>query len=174
MTQEENRLEQYKAKTEQETVRELMCREAIDRCPYCGAKVKRYWQHLTQGMVESLIIFAHKVKNTGVNEVHLTKGLSFTVNQWCNFRKLRYFGLAHRVKNPDGSFKAGCWLLTRNGGAFLRGDMLVPSRIKTFRNKIVEKGEELVGVYEFGRKLGYNDEYWQKEFDFDIFQGKLL
>lgn len=66
-----------------------------------------------------------------------------------NFQKLRYFGLVHHVKDQDGNRKAGRWLITRNGWAFLRGDLAIPDFVMTFRNKIYSKGVNEKFVFEY-------------------------
>jgi hypothetical protein len=45
--------------------------------------------------------------------------------------------IAH-CKNEDGSRDSGYWLITKRGNEFLKGSLAVPSKVKTFRNHVVD------------------------------------
>ena len=139
-------------------------------CPHCGASMKEFWHNLTPGLVNNLIKFIEAVKSKGENEIHLQKDLDFTKNEYNNFQKLRYWGLVHHADKDNTH--SGKWLITRQGGEFLRNELAVPKRIKTFRNQIVEKGEEFVKISDFfpHRRV----DFWQENYDFDIHQSKII
>lgn len=116
---------------------------------------------LTNGLVRVLIIFAREVWKKKANKLHLTKEANFTYNQACNFQKLRYFGLVARCTDETGGKKTGSWLVTRNGGSFLRGELSMPKNVITRRRIVIEKSETLVTIKDFPDG---SEVYWQKEF----------
>ena len=134
----------------------------------------KIWEfRLTPGLVEILKTFVGAVKRKGNNDIHFAQDMIQSNTQYTNFHKLRYWGFIARVKDEAGNRIAGHWLLTRLGGQFLRNEVEVPHTIKMWRNKIYEKSEETVKIKDF-YPPEYSDEYFQNEFSFDIFQGKLL
>ncbi len=151
-----------------------MSEEIIDKiCPHCGAAMKEWKHTLTPGLVDVLVLFIGAIKAKGDNKIHLQTDITLDKNQYNNFQKLRYFGLVAKVKNDEGVHLAGYWLITRLGGEFLRREKAIPRWIKTFRNTIEEKSEELIFINDI-----YNRDFpliwFQKNFEFDISQGKLL
>jgi hypothetical protein len=145
------------------------------KCSFCGASKKVYKHNLSIGLVETLKKVGLAIKTKGVNDIHLQKETDLTNNQYNNFQKLRYFGLVHHVKK-NGKIMSGRWLITRTGWLFLRGDIRCRRWTKTFRNQIYEvpAGDNLIEakfIFEFN-KLDTR-EYYQKEFNFDIFKNEL-
>ena len=138
------------------------------RCKTCNAQMK-IWEHqLSPGLVASLLKFARLVRENGENNVKfsdLVEGES--VSFGTNFQKLRYWGLIAHVME-DGNRVGGRWLLTHLGGAFLRGEKLVPSHVRTWGNHIEWKSEVLVGISQFRGKLSDAEEFYQKEFPFEL------
>jgi len=139
-------------------------------CENCGAKKIAYWHSLTPGLVNTFKKFVDTVKQKGINNVHLQTDMELSKNEYNNFQKLRYWGLVHHAKKNN--VKSGCWLVTRNGGSFLRGEMAMSKKIKTFRNEIEEKSDEVVWIFDYYRAI--DREYWQREYKMEIFQGKLI
>jgi hypothetical protein len=129
------------------------------KCPTCGASLKAYWHTLNAGLVSVLVAAIRFVHASGQNEFHLQGDLRLSVNQFCNFTKLRFHGLVAKV---DG--KPGCWLITRRGGQFLRGEVSVPLRVKTFRNRVVEHSPELVHIGELKGKIPA----FEREFAYEV------
>jgi hypothetical protein len=84
-----------------------------------------------------------RVVETEVNAVHLQKDLDLTKSAFCNFQKLRYFGLIAHVKD-----RPGYWLVTRRGALFIHGKQRVNQRLLIFRNHIQERSMETVGILE--------------------------
>lgn len=121
-----------------------------NKCAYCGANVKKYWHRITPALVDALIKLKRSVIDKGENKVHLLKDFhgqnELTRHEWNNFTKLRYHGLAVKYKDDDGNHKGGYWLLTRRGSQFLRGEIEIPERVQTFRNRITDKSEVFVKV----------------------------
>lgn len=135
-----------------------------EQCPHCGANMK-IWKHsLTNGLVQILKKFALAIEKKGFNNIHLQNEAVLTSNEYNNFQKLRYFGLVVKTEGESGK-----WKITRNGLAFLNGKKAIPNKVYTFRNRIVDRSEELVFIDSVDK-----DPFYEKRFYFQIFQGKLL
>ena len=118
--------------------------------------MRSYHHTLTPGLVSALSKLLRAVQYYGRNEIHLHKEMKaargapfqLTDHEWGNFSKLRFHALAFKVNG-----KPGYWGITRRGGQFLKGEISVPLRVKTFRNRVLdgEQGHsgELVHVAAF-------------------------
>lgn len=131
----------------------------IEYCPHCGAKMQAYWHRLTPGLVNTLVKMRAGIAKTGVN--HINPGsdldgtpLELTKNERSNLSKLRFHALIAKY-GEHGDRVQGEWLITRRGFAFLRGEEAVPSRVKTYRNKVVDHDERLVNIGEVIREVPY-------------------
>jgi hypothetical protein len=122
--------------------------KTVEHCPTCGAGLKMFWHTLNSGLVTTLIQCIQFVHANNRNEFHLQNDLHLTVNQFSNFTKLRFHALVAKV---DG--KPGYWLITKRGGQFLRGEIAVPLKVKTFRNKVLEHSHELIHINELKGKV---------------------
>lgn len=140
-------------------------------CPHCGAQMKEWWHRLTPGVVELLFRTIEVVKNKGVNIVEKNE-VCKTNSECCNYNKLRYFGLIAYARDDNDDRIDGVFVLTRNAGAFLRGEIGMPYKVKTYRNELVEKSEEMVMVNSFRGKYPWFDSKY--DFDFDIRDGKFI
>lgn len=130
----------------------------VERCPHCGANMKAFWHTLNSGLVGILIEAIQFVRANNKNEFHLQKDLHLTVNQFSNFTKLRFHGLVAKVEG-----KAGYWLITKKGGEFLRGELSVPARVKTFRNRVKEHSEDTIHI----RDLKYKFPAFESEYAYE-------
>jgi len=102
--------------------------------------------------------------------LHLQKDVQLNKNEYNNFQKLRYFGLIEKDKNHSGN-----WKMTEQGLDFISGRLLIPTWVKTFRNKIIEKDTSGCFIQELNTSAGYlGYEYWQKEFPYQIKMSKIL
>lgn len=129
-----------------------------ERCPHCNASMKQYWHRLAPGAVSALIKLLKAVHYYGRNSIHLHDEMKaggdpawrLSDFEWNNFSILRFHGLAHQdEKKPH---RSGYWLITKRGGEFLRGEISVPKRVKTFRDKVIEHSPELVHIRNFAGK----------------------
>lgn len=59
-----------------------------------------------------------------------------------NFQKLRYHGLVAPARDGVGRKIKGRWLITRNGWAFLRGDIELSKYVLVSGNHIKERSDE--------------------------------
>ena len=115
---------------------------------------------LTPGLISALSKLILAIHHYGRNSVHIhdemkaAKGAPFQLTdfEWNNFTKLRFHGLAFKV---DG--RPGYWGITRRGGQFLKGQISVPMKVKTFRNRVLEgevgHSKQLVHINEFRRQI---------------------
>jgi hypothetical protein len=129
-----------------------------EHCPTCGASVKAYWHTLNGGLVSVLIAAIQFVHANGRNEFHLQNDLHLSVNAFCNFTKLRFHGLVAKV---DG--RAGYWCITRRGGMFLRGEISVPLKVKTFRNRVQDHSAELVHIDDLKGRIPFFEQKFAYE-----------
>lgn len=113
-------------------------------CANCTASMKAFWHALSPGLVGNLIKAIQFVISRNKNSFHLAKDLNLTKTEYNNFQKLRFHGLIAHVKD-----KRGHWLITTRGGQFLRGEMRVNARVKTFRNHVEEHSPETVHINDF-------------------------
>jgi hypothetical protein len=122
----------------------------IECCPTCGASMKQFWHALSPGLVSVLIKAIQFVHKNNKNKFHY-KDLDLNYTEASNLQKLRFHGLiAHFNKENK---KSGEWLITKKGGRFLRGEIKTRSRVKTFRNEVVDYSKEEVGINDFKNKI---------------------
>lgn len=139
------------------------------RCEHCNASLKEWWHTLTPGLVNALFKFVKAVKAKGINEVHLQTEVELTKNEYNNFQKLRFHALVAKVKE-NKAHKAGYWLVTARAGQFLRREIKVHRKVKTFRNRVIGYSDEMISIDYFREKLGW----LETDFDFDIHEGNVI
>lgn len=98
-------------------------------CPHCGAAMVEHKHSLSKGLVE------------GLRKLHLRGGpvnikhLQLTRNQWDNFYKLRYWGLAEKHFDAEGNREAGVWKVTQKGHGFMEGSVSVAKTVWSYRGE---------------------------------------
>lgn len=105
-------------------------------CNHCGAKIKKYTYSLTPALADVLIEIhkiVHKKDSNKVSMKELREHLK--TYQYTQLSKLRFLGLIFKNLDSDGKF-TGEWGITARGGGFLRGELQVPKRVTTFRNRV--------------------------------------
>lgn len=117
------------------------------KCPHCGANTKAFWHKLSPGLVSVLIKAIEYVKIHNKNCFHY-KDLNLNYSEASNLQKLRFHALIAKV--PD---KAGHWLITKRGGQFLRGEIVVPMRVQTYRNEVKEHSKEMIHISDLRHKF---------------------
>ncbi len=141
------------------------------KCPHCGALMREYWHRLTPGLVSALAKLHRAVRYYSRNRIHIHDEMKMsgapdfrlTDNEWTNFTKLRFHALAAKC-DGDGNNHSGYWLLTRRGGQFLRGEIAVPAKVKTWRNRVQDRSEELTAMRDYRGKVSW----FEREFEYDI------
>lgn len=147
--------------------------EEQGKCVCCGAKINKYWHRLTPVLVQALVKTLELVREQDNNLVQKAD-LDLTHSQYGNYQKLRFHGLIAKHRDDEGNFDG--WLITDRGGKFLRGELSVPMRVQTFRNKVVEHDEQTVYIRDV---LGYDlnpQQYFEPEkaTDVELQQASLL
>ena len=132
-----------------------------DHCEHCGAALRKYWKPITPGLIDILIKFRSAVVSSNRNKIHLLKDMSLDNVEYTNFQKLRYHGLVakYKEKNADGDriWQRGYWLLTRRGVQFLRGEIAIPQKVQTLRNRVVDHDGRMVTVADIIGSTPYNE-----------------
>jgi hypothetical protein len=105
-------------------------------CPECGAKMVTYTQHLNLALKHNLV----QIHAVGGGPIRIND-LSLTHNQWSNFPKLAYWGLAENTA-------AGIWALTELGRLFICGGISIPRSTTTYRGVVVRQ---------FGKDIYFKD-----------------
>lgn len=143
----------------------------VEKCPCCGAKLEKYTQKLTPGLVKTLAKVYKYVADGHANDFHLYKDLKgeyeLSTAEQMNWTKLRFHGLVAKIKNGSER-KLGYWCITSRGKDFLLGKIMIPSFVITFRNKIDDRSTELVDISDVMKK----HPYWQTDFGIKQFEPK--
>lgn len=123
-----------------------------EKCEHCGATTKEFIHSLSSGLVSVLVKAITFVQKNNKNLFHY-KELNLNYSEASNLQKLRLHGLiAHGdQENP----KSGYWLITTRGGQFLRGEIRIPKKVKTFRNKVVGHSAETTHIDDYKNKVPY-------------------
>lgn len=126
----------------------LLERFPVEGCSHCRKFHRIYKERLNPGLVVALRRFALAVEERNVNCIHPRRDLAGTPYDLSheghsNFQKLRLHGLVVQCdkdyvrrlrpdapRNKQGKpMLSGYWLITRRGGAFLRGEPIAHSVI---------------------------------------------
>lgn len=143
---------------------EKLKRTEDKRCPHCGAKMEKKKHVLNRGIVRALRMMIKGVRAEDKNDISFGDIPWESFNQHQNFQKLRYFGLvAHPREN--GKRVWGRWLITNRGGAFLRGELAIPSFVVSYRNHVIERSESFRNIVEI--ENDHTLAYYQTEFSYE-------
>ena len=137
-------------------------------CPLCGASMEKRWCNLSPLLVKILVKAYSIVVASNQNRFRLTD-LDLDPNMYNNFQKLRYHALIAKYKE-NGEHQKAYWLLTRRCGQFLRGELAIPRRVRTFRNHVIEHDPDLVKV----RDVIGSEPYVQTDFPGEVLEQKTL
>lgn len=129
-------------------------------CPHCGALMKQYWTLLAPGYVRALVKIKAAVIKKGQNLVHPVHDCGLNQNERNNLTKLRFHGMIAKATEK------GLWLLTRRGSRFLLGEISVPKRVLSWRNRVIGYDTERV----FVKDVICCSEVpaWPERFDFEL------
>lgn len=131
------------------------------RCVNCKARVRVYKHELSTGLLHILAKFSRAVGRKKQNEIHLLQDmeddLTLSRVEYNSFQKLRYHGLVAKVRKRPAH-----WLLTHLGSQFMHGEKKVPRLKASYRNVIVGRSAEMVGIDEV------KNEPWWPRLDFEI------
>lgn len=123
--------------------------EQHGHCPSCLRKGQPYWVTMNPNMVKILQKIYGAIVAKGVNNIHVdhdTDGTEWEMpySQRSNVTILRFHGLVAKYRDEAGKHKAGHWLITTRGAAFLKGNISIPKRVKIFDNEVRDHSEEMV------------------------------
>lgn len=116
-------------------------------CESCGQRIQQTRKESLSKMKLSMLrAAADHVIRTGKNDF-MTR--DFTSDEeyklYSNFQHLRYHGLIAHVR-LNGQKVRKHWLITRNGWAFLRGDIQLPKYILVRNDKTQSRSDVLVSL----------------------------
>ena len=110
-----------------------------DLCPHCGQAIMKNRHSFHRTLGHTLLKVADKF---GSNQpFHLQRDIDLTRNEYNNFQKLRYWGLAEK-KYALGIRQSGYWILTPLVYKFIRGEAKIPRSVTTFNNKVLEESND--------------------------------
>ena len=123
--------------------------EEHGHCPSCFRDARAYWFTLNANLVKILQNIYGAIVLKGENDIHLdkdTEGTQFELkySQRSNVTILRFHGLVAKVRDENGKHIAGHWLITRRGASFLKGDISIPQKVRTFDNRVTDHSPEKV------------------------------
>ena len=119
-------------------------------CECCGASMVVYKHKLNHHLIKGLIV----LESLGGVATFKDICANLTYSQRNNFQKLQHFGLATGAKRGD-------WSITDLGREFLSGNVSLPLRVLTYRNKFLKNDEKAPMVTVFEAMGDY--EYWYRE-----------
>lgn len=122
-------------------------------CNHCGAKMVEYKFTFNHG----LAVFLYKLYKA--DTPCKTDNLNLTYSQRTNSQKLRYWGLAIPHLNKESAKKAGWWIITEAGKAFVEGRSTIWSQVIMYRNKFVRWEGEQINFAEVTAGYDYRSDY---------------
>jgi hypothetical protein len=125
-------------------------------------------EFLTKGKLTMLKMAAEQVIASMHNDISI-KTFNGDSNLYNNFQKLRYHGLVYYA-HKDNSRVRGHWLITRNGWAFLRGDITLPKFVVIRNNHILTKSDQEISV----RDVYYGSDVLQTTFEYFDNEGNAV
>lgn len=134
-----------------------------ERCNSCGQRVPFTRKEiLGKGKIKMLKAAANQVMSTMQNDfmlrdIHTPEEYKF----FSNFHHLRFHGIIAKVKK-DGKVVQRHWLVTRNGWAFLRGEIDLPAYVMVKNNAVQSRADKRVTI----KNLVHGDDYIQTNFEY--------
>jgi len=113
-------------------------------CPCCGQKIMRNRHCFSGGLAQILLKTAERFM--AGQPFHLQQDLDLGHNEYANFQKLRYFGLAEKYHTTLGCHVSGKWILTIRALNLIRGEEAIEEWVETFNNEVVEKSDKRIGI----------------------------
>lgn len=122
-------------------------------CECCGQVIKQaHKEVLNKSKLIMLKAGAKRVIETGKNEFmvrDIADPSEFKL--YNNFQKLRYHGLVTPARDEANHRVKGKWLITRNGWAFLRGEIQMPAYVIIKNNTVESRADRTVGFKDVWR-----------------------
>lgn len=140
-------------------------------CNHCGQRIQQaHKETMSRQKLTMLKAVAQHVIDTDSNDFKKSSVSTMQGNTaYANFQKLRYHGLIAHV-TINGQRVRDRWLVTRNGWAFLRGELSLPKYVLVKNNHITTRSDLLISV----RDVYYGSEAIQTTFEyFDDYGNKV-
>lgn len=134
-----------------------------ERCEHCGQRIQLQRKEvLGKGKIRMLKAAATHVMATMQNDF-MVKDISAPEEYklYSNFHHLRFHGIVAKVKK-DGKVVPRHWLVTRNGWAFLRGELDLPAYVLVKNNEIQSRADKRVTL----KDLLHGEDYVQTSFEY--------
>ncbi len=128
----------------------------MSECPHCGAKMVEY----TFLFNKALAVFLRRLYEAG-GPVK-TNDLGLTYSQRTNSQKLRYWDLAVPHVNEESKRKAGWWVITDAGRAFVRGEARIHRKVVMYRNERVRYEGEQIYIHDVIDGYEYRADYQEQ------------
>lgn len=130
-------------------------------CPSCFRDARAYTFTLNANLVKILQKIYGAIVLKGENDIHLdkdTEGTDFELkySQRSNVTILRFHGLVAKVRDENGKQTAGHWLITRRGASFLKGNISIPVKVRTFDNHVTDHSPEMVSFRDVMKEAPQN------------------
>lgn len=138
-------------------------------CEHCGQRIRlQRKEMLNKAKVSMLKRAAQHVMTTMTNDF-MTRDFTDDIEYklYSNFQHLRYHGLIAHVK-VNGKKVGKHWLITRNGWAFLRGEIDLPRYVLVKDDHTQSRADERVYL----KDLLHGDPYIQTTFEYFDDAGK--
>lgn len=108
-------------------------------------QTKAYWHPITKLRISALRKMYLYVLATETNEIDVAD-CGLTYSERSSLTILRFHALIAKVKDEEGHQHRRKWLITSRGAKFLRNQVKIPAKVKTYNNTVVDYAEELVGI----------------------------
>lgn len=134
-----------------------------ERCDHCGQRIQMQRKEvLGKGKIRMLKAAASHVMATMQNDF-MVRDISAPEEYklYSNFHHLRFHGIVAKVKK-DGKIVPRHWLVTRNGWAFLRGDIDLPAYVLVKDNEVKSRADKRVML----KDLLHGEDYIQTNFEY--------
>lgn len=144
-----------------------------ENCPTCGQSVS-YELDMDKGSYDILKAITRKVKDKGINIVHLNKELcktgNITVRQLDNSIRLKFHGLIAHIPGERGNY-----CITDKGFDFLNGEpisrtVIIMKRTKGKRAHVIGHSDEQITIDALDMGWG---EYWSAN-GYQIVEGRVI
>lgn len=126
--------------------------ENLGICECCGSKIVKYSFVFNKGLARCLYLMRNSQ-----NGIEL-KDLKITGSMYSNFPKLRYWNLIEPIMG-ENTRKGGCWKITRQGLAFLAGEIDIPKKVTMFKKSIDSFSNERIYFKEISNGYEYRQDY---------------
>lgn len=118
--------------------------DALQPAPESGAR--KYWYKITPGLLDVLFIMVQYVHEQDRNEFTMKEIRDrLKTFQYTQTTKLRFHGLIAKIKDENGVHH-GKWLITRRAGDFMRNEIVLPQKVQTQSNKVIDYDDVNVSI----------------------------